>query len=282
VLLATCAELPHGDEDERVLVDALVGRGIEARWQVWDDPAARWDELTVIRSTWDYAPRREQFLRWAESVPALHNPYPAVAWNSDKTYLAELAEQGIPTVPTAFVRPGEQVRYPDAAEWVVKPSIGAGSRGVGRVRDRAAAAQHVRALHEAGRTAMLQPYLAGVDAAGEAALVLFDGRFSHAATKGAMLPPAAVHAVEHDELFVAERIDARTASEAERRVGERVVETLAARFGAAPLYARIDLLPGPDGPVLVEVEITEPSLFLGHDPGAADRFAAAIAGRLVA
>jgi hypothetical protein len=47
----------------------------------------------------------------------------------------------------------------------------------------------------------------------------------------------------------------------------------------APLYARVDLLPSPDGPVVVEVEITEPSLFLTYDEAAADRFAAAIEAR---
>jgi glutathione synthase/RimK-type ligase-like ATP-grasp enzyme len=280
VLLATCAQLPGGDEDSELLTDALRRRGIEARWQAWDDPTVRWDALTVIRSTWDYAPRREEFLRWAASVPALENPYPLVVWNSDKIYLAELAQRGIPTVPTAFVPPGEQVRYPDATEWVVKPSIGAGSRGAGRFRDRTAAAEHARVLHEAGRTAMLQPYLADVDTVGETALIFLDGRFSHAVVKGAMLPPDAVHAVEHEDLFVAERIDARAPAPAELRIGEQVLEAVAARFGATPLYARIDLLPGPDGPVLVEVEVTEPSLFLAHDAHAPERFADAIAGRL--
>lgn len=280
VALATCAQLPDGDEDGELLAEALRRRGIDPRWQVWDDPAARWDALTVIRATWDYAPRRADFLRWAASVPALENPYPLVAWNSDKIYLAELADRGIPTVPTFFVRPGERVRYPDAAEWVVKPSIGAGSRGAGRFRDPAAADEHVRVLHEAGRTAMLQPYLDGVDTAGETALIFLDGRFSHAVVKAAMLPPDAVHAVEHDELFVEERIDAGAPSSAERRIGEQAVDAVTARFGVTPLYARIDLLPGTDGPVLVEVEITEPSLFLGYDTHAPDRFAAAIAGRL--
>lgn len=280
VLLATCAQLPKGDEDSEPLTGALRRLGIDARWQAWDDPAARWDAVTVIRSTWDYAPRREEFLRWAAAVPALQNPYPLVVWNSDKVYLGELADLGIPAVPTVFVRPGQGVRFPDAAEWVVKPSIGAGSRGAGRFRDQAAAAEHVRALHGAGRTAMLQPYLDGVDTAGETALIYLDGEFSHAVVKGAMLPPDAAHAVEDDELFVAERIDARAPSAAECEIGERVVKALTARFGATPLYARIDLLPGPDGPALVEVEVTEPSLFLGYADGAADRFAAALDARL--
>jgi glutathione synthase/RimK-type ligase-like ATP-grasp enzyme len=280
VLLATCAELPSGDEDEELLSSALRRHGLDPVWQVWNDPAARWDAPTVIRSTWDYAARREEFLRWAQGVPSLHNPYPLVRWNSDKRYLAELAAHGIATVPTVFVEPGGEPTYPEAVEWVVKPSVGAGSRGAGRFRTSGAAGEHVAVLHRAGRTAMLQPYLASVDTAGETALVYFDGRFSHAVAKGPMLPPEAVHAMHHDDLFVAERITPRTPSAAERRVGDQVVRVLANRFGAAPLYARIDLLPASDGPALVEVEVTEPSLYLGYDERAADRFAAAIAARL--
>jgi glutathione synthase/RimK-type ligase-like ATP-grasp enzyme len=279
VLLATCEDLPSGDEDGELLSAALRRRGIEPRWQVWDDPAARWDALTVVRSTWDYAPRRHEFLRWAASVRALENPYRLIAWNSDKAYLAELSAQGIATVPTEFVAPGDRVRYPAAPEWVVKPSVGAGSRGVGRFTDRTAADEHVRALHDAGRTAMVQPYLDRVDTVGETALIYLDGRFSHAVEKGPMLARDGVHAVEHDELFVAERIAARAPTHAERAVAEQVVRAVTARLGRAPLYARIDLLPAPDGPVLVELEVTEPSLFLPFDHDAADRFAAAIAAR---
>jgi hypothetical protein len=104
--------------------------------------------------------------------------------------------------------------------------------------------------------------------------------FSHAVVKGAMLPPDAAHAVEDEQLFVAERIDPRAPSPAECAIGEQVVKAVTARFGMTPLYARIDLLPGPDGPALVEVEVTEPSLFLTYADGAADRFAAALAARL--
>ena len=43
------------------------------------------------------------------------------------------------------------------------------------------------------------------------------------------------------------------------------------------LYARVDLIPDADGaPLLVELELAEPSLFLGTAPGSADRFADAI------
>ena len=282
VVLATCADYPHGDKDAALLTAALSAGGVPARWQVWDDPAASWSgALTVLRCTWDYTLRREDFLAWAGTVTRLANPVDVVVWNSDKTYLGDLAEAGVPVVPTTSARPGEPVRIPDDGEFVVKPSVGAGSRGAGRFgsEDHAAAHAHARSLHEAGRVVLVQPYLADVDTSGESALIYFDGSFSHAVRKGPMLPKGTAHTVHSHALFIAENITARSPSPAERRVGEQALRAIRERFGADLLYARIDLLPSPDGPVVVELELIEPSLFLIHSAGAAERFAAAIAAR---
>jgi hypothetical protein len=283
VLLATCAALPAGDEDAELLGGALAARGIDARWQVWTDPEARWDEhLTVLRSTWDYTDAHEDFLAWARRVERLHNPAPVLAWNTDKTYLAALAAAGVPCVPTRFAAPGEPVDLPDAGEFVVKPAVGAGSRGAGRFAagQHAAARKHVAALHADGRTVLVQPYLDAVDETGETALIYLDGEFSHAISKGAMLPRDVVHPARSYALFVEERITARLPSEAELAVGAKAMAVLRERLGADLLYARVDVLPTAAGPVVGELELAEPSLFLEHGAGAADRFAAAIAARL--
>jgi hypothetical protein len=285
VVLATCADLPDGDEDGAALVSALADVGIAADWRVWSDPAQRWDEsLVVIRSTWDYTLDRASFLEWARSLSELANPAHVLEWNSDKTYLRDLAAAGIAIVPTDFAAPGERVRLPHDVEFVVKPSVGAGSKGAGRFAAGAhvPAAVHVAALHDAGRVVLVQPYVSGVDVSGEAALVYVGGRFSHAVTKGAMLPHGAVNDLDPGfsrSLFVEERIAARAPGADELAVGGQVLDFVRERFGLVPLYARVDLLPGDGGPVLVELELTEPSLFLGYADGAALRFAAAIADR---
>jgi glutathione synthase/RimK-type ligase-like ATP-grasp enzyme len=286
VLLATCAELPDGDEDGAVLLNALAAHGVSARWAVWTDVAVDWSAgLVVLRSTWDYTHDRAAFLRWVDALPAVANDADVVRWNTDKVYLADLAAAGVPTVATSLARPGEQVSFPDAfGEFVVKPSVGAGSRGVGRfTADRtAAAAEHAAQLHAAGRTVLVQPYLGQVDSAGETALIYIEGRFSHAVRKGPMLAAGAAHAVQGGSLFIEENITARTPEAAELDVGAAALAAVRDRFGADQLYARVDLLPSPTGPVVVELELTEPSLFLqygaeGEQPAAA--FAAAIAAR---
>jgi len=234
----------------------------------------------VIRSTWDYTVRRTEFLAWADTVPRLHNPAEVLHQNSDKRYLARLAAAGIPIVPTEFFSPGEPVRLPAGIEFVVKPSVGAGSIGAGRFPADAqdAAREHAELLHAAGRTVMVQPYLAEVDTAGETALIFLDGRFSHAICKTALLAPDARYRPDSEQLYLTETITARRPSDAERELAERVHEQLPASL----LYARIDLLPSPDGPLLLEAELIEPSLFLAHADGAADRLAGAIADRVAA
>lgn len=280
VLLATCSAYPDGDEDAGALLTALASQGVSARYAVWTDESVDWpDALVVLRSTWDYTLRRAQFLSWLTSVPTLHNPPEVVRWNSDKVYLHELETAGVPITPTRVAPPGVVPAFPDT-EFVVKPSVGAGSRGAGRFAAGARPIEHVEALHAAGRTVLVQPYLSGVDEHGETALIYFDGSFSHAIRKGPMLTADTAHDLaETSGLFIEENITARGASAAERAVGDQTITVLRARFGGDLLYARIDLLPGPDGPVVVEVELTEPSLFLSYADDAPDRFAAAIARR---
>ena len=273
VALVTCAAWPDLDHDGPEVLAALERLGVDAVPAVWDDPAVDWTayDLAVVRSTWDYVPRREQFLDWAASVPRLANPADVLRWNTDKRYLRELAAAGVPVVPTVFVAPGEPFAVP-AHEHVVKPSVSASSADTVRFAPGEDSTAHATALLDAGRTVMVQPYQQGIDVAGETALLLFDGVLSHAVRKAPILVPGVTdpHAVA---------VSLVQATPAQLAVAEAA---LAAVPAAEPLlYARVDLVPGADGsPVLLELELTEPSLFLSHSDGAADRFAAALRTRL--
>src|SRR5436305_14188978 len=120
VLLATCAELPGGDEDGDLLVRALASRGVAGRWVVWTDPTVDWRAgLVVLRSTWDYTASRDAFLHWVTGLERVANPAEVVLWNTDKVYLGDLAAARVPTVATAFAAPGESpVFASDVAEFV--------------------------------------------------------------------------------------------------------------------------------------------------------------------
>ena len=289
VTLATCAQLPSGDEDGRLLTEALSALGVDWQWAAWNDPSVDWSiaGLVVIRSTWDYTTDREAFLGWADRLGRVENPPAVLRWNSDKIYLRDLADARVPIVPTSWVAPGQALGLP-VGEVVVKPSVGAGSMGAGRFDTRRpgvveSARRHARALHDAGRVVLVQPYLADVDEHGETALIYVDGAFSHAIGKAAMLPGDTANNVDVDlsgALFLSERITTRVPSDDERAVGDQVLDVLRRRFGRDLLYIRVDLLPALAGPAVVEVELVEPSLFLAFDTGSAGRVAAAIARRL--
>lgn len=269
VALATCSALPDLDEDGPLLLAALLTAGLDARPAVWDDTGQDWSsyDLVVVRSTWDYTLRRDEFLDWAAAVPRLANPAEILAWNTDKRYLAGLAEAGVPVVPTAFVAPGEAFSVP-SYEHVVKPTVSAGARDTARFAAGEDSSAHAAALLDAGRTVMVQPYQSAVDEAGETAVLSFLGVHSHAARKAAVL---SADLDDPDDV----EITPREASAAELEVAQAA---LAAVPCSGPLlYARVDLVPGPDGsPLLMELEVTEPSLFLGRSAGAAERLAAAV------
>ncbi len=286
VLLASCADLPGSDGDDALLPAALADVGVHASWAVWDDATAGFDQadLVVLRSTWDYARRRAEFLKWCESLPALANPEPVVRWNTDKAYLVDLAARGIAVVPTQLVRLREDPDWPDG-EIVLKPSVGAGSRGAARFdgTERAAARTHLEALHSSGLDVLLQPYQAAVDLEGETALVFLGGVFSHAFAKGPMLAESS--ALDGSGLFVGERIGRAEPAPDLRRVAEDALDAMSGFLGVTRselVYARVDLVRGADGgPLLLELELAEPSLGFRHaDVGAPLRFASAVRAAL--
>ena len=300
IALVTARDALALDPDMPPLASALRAAGADIATPCWDDPAVDWGgfDAAVLRSTWDYVERIEEFLAWCERCARhtrLLNPPPVVRWNTDKHYLSHLHRAGVPVVPTRFVEPGQWApRELDAFlagdstachvgaaggfdEFVVKPAIGAGSRDAARYGrgDAGRALEHVERLLQAGRSVLLQPYLDRVDEQGETAVLYFGGEFSHAARKGPLLR-AGAGLVEG--LFAPEDIRPREAEAAERAVA---TAAYAAIPFDPPVYARIDLIRDATGaPVVLELELTEPSLFLDHRAGAAGRFARALVERM--
>jgi glutathione synthase/RimK-type ligase-like ATP-grasp enzyme len=280
--LATAISACSTDDDLHPLQAACVAESIHADIVAWDDPTVSWSrfDAVLLRSPWDYTRRLPEFLAWCERVSAkttLLNPIEVVRWNTDKHYLGELARKGLPVIESHYLEPGDDPsRMPDLEEFVVKPCVGAGSRGARRfVRsERDAAIAHAASLLDSGQSVLIQPYLAAVDNAGETGLLFFDGRFSHAIRKGPLLRRGedATRA-----LFAPEHIAARVPSDEERDVAKRI---LAAMPFPRLAYARVDLLPSANGPMLLELELTEPSLFFATAPGAAARFARVLAQRV--
>ncbi len=296
IALVTAIAAHALDDDMPPLLAALRAAGVHADVRAWDDATVAWSryDIVLLRSAWDYSTRLKEFLTWCEATSRttrLLNPLPVVRWNTDKHYLAKLEAAGIPIVPSVFIEPGEDagaaiaaflIAHSNATEIVVKPVVGAGSRDARRHRRDALAAmrEHAQFLLDAKRSVLLQPYLPSVDSAGETALLYFDGAYSHAIRKGALLLP------DEDAtraLFAAEHIQPRTPEADERALADSVIAALPQILDAPfPLaYARVDLIRAADGtPCLLELELAEPSLFLATDADAGMRFAAVLQARL--
>lgn len=278
------------DEDMPPLLEAFAAAGVSAEIADWDDGSIQWGryDVALLRSAWDYTERLDEFLGWVErtaQLTLLLNPAAVVRWNCDKHYLAQLAAARVPTVPSSFCEPGEEAaegleRFLEAhaaAELVVKPAVGAGSRDTRR-HARGAVADilaHMRGLLAARRSVLLQPYLPSVDREGETALIYIGGQLSHAIRKGPLLPAGAPATAA---LFAPEQISARKPGADERALGAHLLAVLPF---AQLLYARVDLVRGEAGePRLLELELTEPSLFFAYAAGSAAHLVQATLARL--
>ncbi len=302
--LATCANLPEWEADDRPLHAALARRGVEVVRPAWSDPGVEWGafDACLIRTTWDYCDKHEAFVEWARRVAAatrLFNPAAVVRWNTDKRYLRDLETRDVPLIPTVWLERGQEVELESLLAdrgWergFIKPAIGSTARETLRFaadsEGIAAASRHLSRLLRR-EAAMVQPYLSSVESEGELSVIFIDGEMTHAVRK---IPVAGDYRVQDDfgandapaqltpqEQAMANRIaavaDALAAAlvSREEAAGEKCV---AGRL----LYARVDLLRDEEGHLrLSELELVEPSLFFRHGPAAAERLAEALCRRV--
>jgi glutathione synthase/RimK-type ligase-like ATP-grasp enzyme len=277
VALATCKILPEPDPDEAPLLEALAAADIDAQTLAWDDPEADFSSatLTILRSTWNYPWYANSFREWTRktaSVTTLINPLSVVQWNLHKRYLLELADRGIPVAPTALLQPPGPRALADVLSqrgWhdvVIKPAVSAGSYRTMRCTpdNRDAGQAHLDLLMNDGEV-LIQPYLHSVDDHGERALVWIDGKFTHAVRKNPRLSG-------QDEA-----VDPTDLLEAEVDLARRTLATIDGPL----LYARVDVARDSAGqPVVMELELIEPSLFFTYEPEAVRRFVRAVQRRL--
>lgn len=282
VALVTYSRLPDLDSDDRLLLQALRERGVDARAAIWDDPVIDWSrfKLCVIRSTWDYHERHTEFMAWAEAaarVTRLWNPIEALRWNTHKSYLRDLAERGILVVPTEWLAAGSSAHLQallDLRGWeraVLKPAISASAYKTMIVRgDNVGEAQDLLDSLLPSRDLMLQPFMEAVDTQGERSLIFIDGKFTHAVRRPSVLREPEYGPEKYVEVEPAED---------EEGFGVQVL-----RAADLPsLYARVDVVRDGDNKLrLMELELVEPSLWLAHSPLAVERFTAGIVSRLQA
>ncbi len=275
-MVATSEESLSLDDSWPLLREALAVEGLASSVMVWNDPTVDWDRFDLVLASfaWGYVVHRRDFVAWAYEVETrtrLVNSASVLDWGSDKTYFIDLAAEGVPIVPTEWVAPNGRWR-PPSDDYVVKPSVASGGIDAARyvTQDVEIADRHIRRLHAEGQTVMVQPYQSRIDAEGETALIFLGHTYSHAIHKQSLLR-ADVGVTER--LWEQQVISAAEPRRDQQVLAENVMEAVARLVGPTT-YARVDVVDGSaENPLVLEVEVVEPSLFLTHCPSAAPRIA---------
>ncbi|MEL6869934.1 MAG: hypothetical protein AAFO81_09050 [Pseudomonadota bacterium] len=264
--------------DDDVALPAFADAGIDVTTTSWrsDTDWSAFDAV-IVRSTWDYQRAHQAFfdtLRVIDRQTRLANPLELMRWNMDKRYLAELARDGVATVPTVFgegLAPGQLRGMLESVEGphVIKPVISAGAERTFRVAQDMLddALAEIEAAHRQSAW-MWQPFLKNIVSEGEYSLFYFSGALSHAILKA---PKPGDFRVQEEFGGAITAIDPDANL---RAAGDAAL----ASIDAPPLYARVDLVRGnrDDAWQLIELELIEPSLYLRMDSQAPARFARSV------
>jgi glutathione synthase/RimK-type ligase-like ATP-grasp enzyme len=287
-MMRRCAFLTLDDPTGFVIDDELAYEPLAAlAWRVdlvpWTRPGIAWDayDAVVIRSTWDYVHAPDAFLDVLAAIEGagtpLYNDLELVRWNLRKTYLRDLAERGVPVVPTLWrdrLHPGELPRLLEeigAPEVVVKPVVGLNAGGAFRLDARRPLPQAEVEAYYADRALMAQPFLPQIVHEGEFSLFYFNGEHSHTILK---TPKSNDFRVQEEHGGIIRAVPAEAELLAAGAAALRAI-------GEPPLYARADFVRavGGSGFWLMELELIEPALYLRMDPLAPMRFAQALHAR---
>lgn len=282
IALVTCQRMPDLYEGEQPLLEALRATGLRPVPAVWSDPSVPWTAFgaVLLRNPWDYFERPAAFTAWLEELRAqgvpLYNSATTALRNANKRYLLELAQQGLPVIPTAWLPQGEPFAQAIAAlgadEVVIKPAISGGGFRTRRLA--ASDSQGIQALLEEIHqdcAALAQPFMADIGQRGELSLIFIEGRYSHAVRKVAAPGQFLIH-----EAYGG-RVEPHSPSPGQIQACQSILEA----WGEDCLYARVDVLDqGDDQVLLMELELLEPELFFAGHPRAATWLAEALLTRL--
>ena len=258
---------PDPDLDIPFATEAAARLDIDLVFTNWNDKSIAWEsfDAAVIRSTWDYVPVRDEFLQFAKTVETktkLFNSHDVMRWNTDKKYLSVLEAKGVPIIPTKFASsideslPAISWAFEKAKAIAIKPTVGAGARLAGKATTKDEAIEFVKKILEANRAVIIQPYISSVDDEGEKAIIVINGEISHVAKK----VPA---------LTIGGHGDAAGQLEITNEVRE-IVKTISKSVSEWNdlLFARVDVVRMDEKLVLMELELTEPWLFMQFRPAA--------------
>jgi glutathione synthase/RimK-type ligase-like ATP-grasp enzyme len=262
--------------ERRLLQEALERRGLTVRCTYWDDPTYDWSQTKaiVVRTIWDYFERYDEFSIWIDMVKdktQLINPKSLIDWNIDKHYLADLEAKGVTIVPTAYVDTGvyrsidEVCKEKGWTDVVIKPAIAGSAFHTHKVSQAERASFETLFKELVGdRDMLIQPFQKTITTLGEASLMVFNGKYTHAILKKAK---GGDYRVQSN---FGGTVSNYTSTSEEITFAEHVFNMC----DPMPAYGRADIIWDTDGTILLgELEIIEPELWVRNHPIAAEDFA---------
>ena len=265
--------------EQELLKSAFEAKGLKVDITYWDNPSYEWQQTksVLFRTVWDYFERFDEFWEWLEQVKTktrLINSYELIKWNIDKHYLRDLKNNDIQVVPTYFVDKGNNISLKEIAylkDWkhiVIKPAISASAFNTYKITNDEIE-QKEQLFHELLQThdMLVQPFFQTISELGEASLMVFGGKFTHAILKKAKTGDFRVQddfgGTVHDYKPTEEEI----------KFAEKVFQSCI----SMPIYGRVDIVWDSNKHIyLSELEIIEPELWIRNRPESAKKIADAV------
>ncbi len=281
--IATCSLYPTVYPDDVYFVDVLKRLGVQPTFCIWNDPAVDWAafDAVLIRTVWDYFQHYAAFLAWLDmldrlGVPTI-NDTRLIRWNSEKRYLLDLEQQGVPIIPTRVAHGGnvsEILQSMSGQDVVIKPTVSGGAWHTLRGKVGSADFQQALARLPTHLDYLVQPFVPEIASHGEWSLLYYAGTYSHAVIK---YPAAGDYRVQTEHGGTA----AQTAPDAAIvNAADKALAAVAALGHKEQAYVRVDGVMVGGQFCIMELEFIEPLLHLTIRPDAAERFAQHVADRL--
>lgn len=268
----TYSKLPKLPKNEIKIVQFLQKQEIEAMimdWQALDTKQLTASDIVLIRSTWDYDFYPQQFKNFLMALKnsgcLVLNPVDVMLWNMDKRYMLEFQDKGLPVIPTFSKLNATEIleHFPETNFIIAKPVFSAGARGLKRF----SRIEFEQAELEDGF--LYQPFVPSIPEVGEWSLLFVDGRYSHAVLKKAKSGDFRVQS-DYGGTYALVDVPVDWIE-----LGEQFLH----QTQEPVLFARVDLVLWKNKPVLIELEVIEPELFLMSDE-IVERWAETILGKV--
>lgn len=283
IALVTYSGRPGLSPSDQTLLNPLKQRGIQPIPAIWNDATIDWQQFdaVVLRSCWDYYKHVGAFRQWLTNLQnlevPLYNTPKTVLWNMEKTYLRDLSQQGVKTIPTIWTESAidlsETIQTSGWNRVVLKPIMGASGYGIHVVS--ASDVQEKQSLYKSMlqvSPVMIQPVIEEIQN-GELSLIFFQDEFHYAIRKTPGAGTIFVNSA-YGGSYITTNVDDETVKAAQSILSIAHGQTGQDTF----LYARVDGILVDTEFVLMELELIEPGLFMDIAlPDGSERFADAIA-----